>query len=751
MTTTNAHSGDAAGGNRSGRETSGSARRSMDGRHQRYRSHLQALAAAEIHRARSSRGNPAYAADANNGITPTTTTTANVRCTSDSNERQCTAGTATSGVSTSLLDVAATTLQELGIPVWSSSPATEADESQSPSMHYDGDQVEISLMPHAAEQQQEAALGGAGAVRVSVNGIRMFLDDGDSDSSERRKSASSDKDTNSTARSEDDDCFDDNTDAGQKKSRGENNDSFCSSFNRLPCIALLILLGLGAIIAAAIFGIRNRAHTMADEAHRPWYQPDGRPLIENMTLTSKPTPTPTAEPTPSPTPGPTPSPTAMPVTPQPTERPTPSPTGQPTSAPVSPFRLNRFGQLQYDRATQIHVAEGLSITSIGRTGESVPFTSPHATTPNSRTCKFHAQPDGAATFYDPVVDGPANNGGGRGFHYCSNSEVDRGGVYCIAFDENCEVRDYAKRLGGRAGDGCGDPPGDVTTTRNCSGGKTPWNTWVSCEEDWDKNGYCWQVDPYGRRDPQKIAQVPPGAMEAMATDDSGPLPVFYFTEDDPEGAVRRFTPSVTQIPAGWDTLHPNMESDDRSQVDFLVFDNEGTSGTFHWSTDLKEGRQSANDNYRSTEGIAFAMIDGQRTIFFVAKRMKKIFQLNLDTNTWESRSTNADIAGGGSYLSEPDHIYFYGDKWLYHAEDLSSTPGVYLQDVKANNYFTIFEDRDPVDWGDGEETTGIAVSPDGRCLIGCLQERGECFVVKRDDGGSFDLADQRRRRQRRYI
>lgn len=219
-------------------------------------------------------------------------------------------------------------------------------------------------------------------------------------------------------------------------------------------------------------------------------------------------------------------------------------------------------------------------------------------------------------------------------------------MYCIAFDANCEVRDYAKRLGGRSGDGCGEPPGDVTTIWNCSGGKTPWNTWVSCEEDWDnKNGYCWQVDPYGRRLPQKIAQIPPGRLEAMATDDSGPLPVFYFTEDDDEGAVRRFTPSRTQIPAGWDTLHPNMESDDRGEVDFLVFDNEGTSGTFHWSTDIEEGRQSANDNYRWVEGIAFAMIDGQRTIFFVAKRLEKIFQLNLDTNTWASRSTNADIAG----------------------------------------------------------------------------------------------------------
>ena len=423
----------------------------------------------------------------------------------------------------------------------------------------------------------------------------------------------------------------------------------------------------------------------------------------------------------------------------------------PTPPPLPPFELDLLGQLRYDPFTRMHVAEGLTIQSIGRTGESVPFTSRYAAQPNSGACKFHTQPDGAATFYDAEMDGPAG-----GFTYCSNSEdEEHGGVYCLAFDADCEVRDYAKRMGGWAGDGCGDPPGGVATVWNCSGGRTPWDTWVSCEEghpDDLQNGHCWQVDPYGRRDPQRLDQIPPGALEAMATDDVGAGPVFYITEDFDAGAVRRFTPSATQIPAGWDTLHPNKG---QGAVDFLVFDDrvfvppgggkDEQHGTFHWSSNIEDGRRSADDHYPWTEGIAFAVVDGRRTLFFVAKKLEAIFQLDLEAGTWRSRSTNADIAGGGSYRAEPDHLYFYGDKWLFHAEDESSTPGVYLQDVKANRYYTIFEDKDPVDWGDGEESTGIAVSPDGRCLIGCLQEKGECFVVKRDDGGSFDLADQRRR------
>ena len=456
----------------------------------------------------------------------------------------------------------------------------------------------------------------------------------------------------------------------------------------------------------------------------------------------------------------------------PTDSPRPNEPNEPTPTPplsVPPFELDLFGQLRYDPATRLHVAAGLTIRTVGRTGEPVPYTSRRALAADSGPCRFHAQPDGGATFADAALDDP-----GGGFTYCSNSEdEEHGGVYCLAFDADCEVRDYAKRMGGHAGDGCGAPPGAVTSVWNCSGGRTPWNTWVSCEEghpDDLRGGHCFQVDPYGRRDPQRLEQIPPGALEAMATDDAGAVPVFYFTEDWDDGAVRRFTPSAAQIPAGWDTLHPDMDVDGGrgAAVDFLVFDDrvlvdpapagdggdkdkdkakakEEQRGTFHWSADMEDGRRSADEHYPWTEGIAFAVVGGRRTLFFVAKKLESIFQLDLGAGTWVKRSTNADLAGGGSYLSQPDHLYFYGDKWLFHAEDESSTPGVYLQDVQSDRYYTIFEDKDPVDWGDGEETTGIAVSPDGRCLIGCLQEKGECFVVKRDDGGSFDLADQRRR------
>lgn len=94
------------------------------------------------------------------------------------------------------------------------------------------------------------------------------------------------------------------------------------------------------------------------------------------------------------------------------------------------------------------LSEGLQSRVIARTDQRVRLASGALSAE-----EFHEEPDGSAVFADPDTGG---------WIYVSNSEQMRGegGVGAIAFDKDGGVIDYKTLLRG--------------TSRNCSGGKTPW-------------------------------------------------------------------------------------------------------------------------------------------------------------------------------------------------------------------------------------------------------------------------------------
>ncbi|KAL9178300.1 hypothetical protein ACHAXT_001728 [Thalassiosira profunda] len=377
-------------------------------------------------------------------------------------------------------------------------------------------------------------------------------------------------------------------------------------------------------------------------------------------------------------------------------------TAVPAAPPITPF----FGDalVQFPEIG-IEVSEGLDVKLIATTGQPVQY----ADGTNS-TLAYHAQSDAAG-----VISLNPDNPHEGGYVLVSNSELGNGegGVYGMYFSKDGDLMEYKVLLPG--------------TTDNCGGGLTPWHTWLSCEEFED--GQCWQVDP----NPNNPNHATPaatvlggkgGRYESVAVDNRNPtLPVFFTTEDHSEGALRRFVADG----AGWDALH----TDGAEKEMFLNIKDETT---FEWTKDEKKARKSAAEFYPNTEGIQFH----EGKLYMMAKKIATMFVLNLEDETYVAETTGLKFYGEGSFDNQPDQNLFGPTrKWMYFTEDGGSSPGVYARHDEHGAYFTVFQ---ALEGGihDGDETIGVALSPDSRTLYAGHQDLGMIYAFTRKDGFPFE-------------
>lgn len=313
--------------------------------------------------------------------------------------------------------------------------------------------------------------------------------------------------------------------------------------------------------------------------------------------------------------------------------------------------------------------------------------------------RWHAAPDGGATFATP--DG--------GWIYVSNSELDKqaGGASALRFSSAGDIVDAYPILS--------------QTNRNCAGGHTPWQTWLSCEET--DTGRVWECDPFGRKAAQVRSALGVFRHEAVAVDTQNKQ--LYLTEDQSDGCLYRYTARSFDA-AG----NPNLD-DGILEVAEIV---DGRAGTVRWHTLLLDPlataatptrkQVAASTQFNGGEGIWYH----QGIVYFATKGDNRIW-------AYDTRQQQLGILyNAASYLLpvlvNVDNITGNAAGELLVAEDGGDMQIVVLSAGKVLPLLQLVGH-------DRSEITGPAFSPDGSRLYFSSQ-RGK--TGQATDGMTFEVS-----------
>ncbi|MFE9773687.1 alkaline phosphatase PhoX [Streptomyces sp. NPDC005931] len=321
-----------------------------------------------------------------------------------------------------------------------------------------------------------------------------------------------------------------------------------------------------------------------------------------------------------------------------------------------------YGGLLAADANGIMLPGGFSSRVVARSGQTVPGTS----------YTWHNAPDGGACFAD-----------GTGWIYVSNSEISStGGAGAVRFNSSGTVTGAYRILS--------------NTNRNCAGGATPWNTWLSCEEV--SRGYVYETDPWGVKAAVRRDAMGRFNHEAAAAD---PVrKVIYLTEDESDGCFYRFVPTT------WGNL-----SSGTLQV---LKAGTGTSGTFTWanvpdpdgSPTYTRDQVSGAKIFNGGEGCHYA----NDTVWFTTKGDNRVWQLNLLNSTYELAYDDNLVTNGTAPLTGVDNVTGSSSGDLFVAED-GGTMEICI--ITPDDIVAPFL---RITGQSGSEICGPAFSPDGRRL-----------------------------------
>ncbi len=351
-------------------------------------------------------------------------------------------------------------------------------------------------------------------------------------------------------------------------------------------------------------------------------------------------------------------------------------------ATASPFlcsrSLSKIGPLQAPDANGIRLPKGFGSRLVAASGTPVRLGNE-----KNSSYLWHIEPDGGACYATP--DG--------GWIYVSNSEAGdgNGGVGALRFDKKGEIIDAYSILSG--------------SSRNCAGGSTPWDTWLSCEEV--SYGRVYECNIYGND-----AKVRPGLgyfkHEAVAIDTINMHA--YLTEDTSDGCLYRF------IPESIDNGRMNF---DRGTLQVAIVNSEGSVTWQALSNPTPESAQTETRyqvrgarRFDGGEGIWYH----DRIVTFTTKGDNRVWQYDLKADRlrviYDGRSSQKPILRG------VDNVTVSSDGHVLVAEDGGSMQICVISPSGEVYPLLKLENQDD------SELTGPAISPSGDRIYFSSQRGG---------------------------
>ncbi|AXE85733.1 alkaline phosphatase PhoX [Streptomyces sp. Go-475] len=330
------------------------------------------------------------------------------------------------------------------------------------------------------------------------------------------------------------------------------------------------------------------------------------------------------------------------------------------AAPAQPG-TGPYGPLGSPDANGIRLPSGFTSRVIARSGQRVGTTS----------YTWHNAPDGGACYAD-----------GTGWIYVSNSEINPGGgASAVRFSSTGAITGAYRILS--------------NTRTNCAGGKTPWNTWLSCEEV--DRGYVFETDPWGVKASVRRDAMGRFKHEAAAAD---PVrQVVYMTEDVTDGCFYRFRPTT------WGDLSAGT-------LEVMVAGS-GTSGPVTWARVPDPSGATATRNqvsgakrFNGGEGCYYA----NDTCWFTTKGDNRVWQYDAAAQTIELAYDDSLVRSGTAPLTGVDNVTGSASGDLFVAEDGGT------MDICVITPDDVVAPFLRIDGQSASEITGPAFSPDGTRL-----------------------------------